>query len=439
MERLKAIRVQKLFGSLDHSIDLDNNSGITILHGANGSGKSTILRAIEEISHGLPLVLMTIPFDSFSFEFESGTTLSLKRGRTKYIELSLLHKDQKTAERWKIGSSERIDEWRQRYRHFRSDILHMERLSHWDLDDIVAISMIALENNDFDFLSALSRKHGRLEEQYQLFDTKASIPAWLAEFWKTFECSLIEEQRLLAPDADSNRHPRFKRVVSRFADLLKSSISAVLNGYANRAQRLDRTFPHRVISEVKTEPSPGPQLGNDLLALERRVAELQEAGLLDNAPSMSDISAQSLRTKAVRRILSVFAKDTADKLSVFDDIYSRITLFESLINSHLAHKTVHVSRQEGLSFRMNDGQPLRPEALSSGEQHILVLFFKLIFERHHLVLIDEPELSLHPAWQVRFISDLEKIRELGRIDFILATHSPEIIGDNWDMTRALKV
>ena len=50
--------------------------------------------------------------------------------------------------------------------------------------------------------------------------------------------------------------------------------------------------------------------------------------------------------------------------------------------------------------------------------------------RGSLILIDEPELSLHIAWQEEFVPDLMAIAELSRLDFLLATHSPYIVGNH---------
>lgn len=73
--------------------------------------------------------------------------------------------------------------------------------------------------------------------------------------------------------------------------------------------------------------------------------------------------------------------------------------------------------------------------LSSGEQEILVLFYKLIFESDvNIILIDEPEISLHISWQKEILNDFKKIIELNRnIHVIIATHSPQILSDNWDL------
>lgn len=45
-----------------------------------------------------------------------------------------------------------------------------------------------------------------------------------------------------------------------------------------------------------------------------------------------------------------------------------------------------------------------------------------------MILIDEPELSLHVAWQKKFIDDLFNIIKNKKINVIIATHSPYIIG-----------
>ena len=46
-----------------------------------------------------------------------------------------------------------------------------------------------------------------------------------------------------------------------------------------------------------------------------------------------------------------------------------------------------------------------------------------------VLLVDEPELSLHIDWQRKFIS---KISKLSGNKLILATHSPDIIYDHVD-------
>ncbi|MBT9523423.1 MAG: ATP-binding protein [Dechloromonas sp.] len=64
---------------------------------------------------------------------------------------------------------------------------------------------------------------------------------------------------------------------------------------------------------------------------------------------------------------------------------------------------------------------------SSGEQQLLSSLFGLVAEMQDdaLVLIDEPELSLHPSWQTQFLDLLSLvIRPFNGCHVLVATHSP---------------
>ena len=70
----------------------------------------------------------------------------------------------------------------------------------------------------------------------------------------------------------------------------------------------------------------------------------------------------------------------------------------------------------------------------------MVLLYELLFkvQKYSLALIDEPELSLHVSWQRQFLEDLQEVRKLTQINMLIATHSPDIIQDRWDLTVELK-
>jgi len=93
------------------------------------------------------------------------------------------------------------------------------------------------------------------------------------------------------------------------------------------------------------------------------------------------------------------------------------------------------------NFSTKNGTILPLENLSSGEQHELVLFYELLFRvtPGSLILIDEPELSLHIVWQEQFLKDVEQITQLSDIDLVLATHSPDIISDRRDLVVELEM
>ena len=78
-----------------------------------------------------------------------------------------------------------------------------------------------------------------------------------------------------------------------------------------------------------------------------------------------------------------------------------------------------------------EGDILYPYQLSSGEKQMLVILLTVLVQdnRHGVLFMDEPEISLHVEWQQRLISI---IRELNpNVQIILTTHSPAVIMDGW--------
>jgi len=101
---------------------------------------------------------------------------------------------------------------------------------------------------------------------------------------------------------------------------------------------------------------------------------------------------------------------------------------------------VKIDPNRGFSFFTQKNKPLDLKDLSSGEQHEVVLLYELIFKTkpNTLVLIDEPEISLHIAWQNEFLNDIMEIIRLQQIQVLIATHSPQIINEYWDLTVNLE-
>ena len=79
-------------------------------------------------------------------------------------------------------------------------------------------------------------------------------------------------------------------------------------------------------------------------------------------------------------------------------------------------------------FENSAGEEFNINDLSSGEKQLFLrtLSIKMLEPKNSIILIDEPELSLHPKWQQRIIEVYKKIGENNQI--IIATHSPHILG-----------
>lgn len=117
----------------------------------------------------------------------------------------------------------------------------------------------------------------------------------------------------------------------------------------------------------------------------------------------------------------------------------KVSAFKKIINSYgFTNKTLQIAPRYGYRFiaTNNDSSILSYDNLSSGEQHILIMTYDLLFnaDDDSLILIDEPELSFHLEWQGIFLNLLETICQLRSIQCIVCTHSPEIFRYQWNMS-----
>ena len=119
-----------------------------------------------------------------------------------------------------------------------------------------------------------------------------------------------------------------------------------------------------------------------------------------------DLTMKEVTSKVVNEINSIFDILELDvKLKGFSKDEKTMPVFEN---------------SAGEEFDIND--------LSSGEKQLFLrtLSIKMLEPKNSIILIDEPELSLHPKWQQRIIEVYKKIGENNQI--IIATHSPHILG-----------
>ena len=207
--------------------------------------------------------------------------------------------------------------------------------------------------------------------------------------------------------------------------------------YAELSQSLDRTFPVRLVQHAGSDTLTNEEIRERLREFEAKRERLTESGLLDREGNAFQLPSTIDETKA--SVLAVYIGDVAKKLEVFDELADKIDFFRNIVNRRFRHKRMVVSRNAGIQFTTDAGQPFDPTNLSSGEQHELVMLYELLFNVHQdsLILIDEPEISLHIAWQEEFLPDLAEMVRLSGFNVLIATHSPQIINDRWDLTVEL--
>ena len=107
---------------------------------------------------------------------------------------------------------------------------------------------------------------------------------------------------------------------------------------------------------------------------------------------------------------------------------NRFSQATELVNKILDGKRIARVEKGRVVIETKEGETHGLDDLSSGEKQLALLLIDISrrIVPHSVILIDEPEISLHPAWQRGLVVALDKIIEQYDAQVIMATHSPEI-------------
>lgn len=448
--RITEIEIKGLFGIFNHRVPLNLDERTTIITGPNGLGKTVLLRMVDGLLTSQTFKFRRIPFDEFRLDFEENKS-----------SLSVVGSIAAECEFDDIASSSREMEYRFKEKGKRA---RTHKVPRPKIEDGFRSSVSMIE----DEVWGLERTGPRawrynltgetldLEDIYERFGDQLhqglvlgqNDPDWLKKLRESTPVRLIETQRLLErPSGPSVRSRTFYRTsralmkpsVAVYSEELALAIQSKLAESAELSQDLDRTFPRRVMSQETGSQMKSSELQVELDRLEEKRRHLIEVGLLD-AGQQSDLGLIGEIDDEMLGVLSIYVRDTERKLSIFDDMASRIDLLRRMINSRFLYKELNFSREQGFVFTNPHGEEVPVIGLSSGEQHRLVLLYELLFRVREgsLILIDEPELSLHVVWQEGFLKDVQDIARNRNFDVVIATHSPQIINTRWDLVVELK-
>ncbi len=446
--RIKRVFVEGLFNIFNYDIPMNMDDRITIIHALNGFGKTTILRMIDGLFNASYGHFRVLPFARFGVEFEDNSVVEVAKSA-----------ESDDGQRHKQGDTPRgngkslVIRWAGHEPYYMSS-LHERELSFpiGAIEEIVPHLIRigprrwrASGGEVLDLDDVLARYGDILPIRHP---AEGDEPDWLRKLRKSMPVRFIRTERLANPQKEprggrGDRTIRPTPAVLTYAGELASSIRSTLTKYAELSQSLDRTFPARLVAQSPSDGITKNEISQRLTEFEEKRKRLVDAGLLDQETDphfqMSGSGDQTI-DDAKAGILAVYVADVEKKLSVFDTLADKIELFTSIINRRFRHKRMVISRDNGITFTTDAGQPLDATSLSSGEQHEVVMLYELLFKvrRDSLILIDEPEISLHIAWQSQFLHDLTGMTELSGFDVLLATHSPEVINERWDLTVELQ-
>lgn len=446
---LEAFQIIGLYDEFDYTIPLNTETHVTAVIAPNGAGKTLCLKAIDSLFKKDWKFFRGIIFDASRYLFSDGTFIDIirKNSNAENVDFDdnseeeqslyiLMHHDGVTL-RSLLPPGKRHPSRRYEY--------HLPFLQRVGPD-----RWLDARNRSIIRSREIEKKYSEELPGPPKEFVDREVLASIFSFLQKINCNFIETQRLIVLSQDIEEEEdeeqgfflshagKAQFAIEQKADMLKSIIRSELTKYAALSQSLDRTFPQRVIRSA-IEHRAVSDIAEELEYLDTLRKQYMSVGILESEHDAPvNMPSGSYDDEAINALLGVYVEDNKKKLNALAEIYEKISLFKTLMENRFGKKEIEINKADGLVVTYK-GRRIPVEKLSSGEQHQLVLFFSLLFEipSNSLILIDEPEISLHIAWQKKFIGDLIEIIKLRNFDVVLATHSPQLIGRWTDLVVEL--
>lgn len=440
MMRLKRISVKYLFGIYEHEIDFSNDN-VTLLLGDNGVGKSTIFKFVNAFFKEDYASLLAIEFGVFEIELMDGSIFVISRDNNEEGDIDLFisfikPSGEESTVTLSIIESTRSEAVRKIRRYFPKTYRTIDDNRYRD----------TRTHEEYSIDEVVEKLQSIIPETIK---EQLVFPLWLKQEVGKVNMVYVGAQRVLTPMENKEAEDgavKYKNTLSLFSEDLCKIIAESINAASRVASELDSTYPKRLMAcfqnnNISTETIPS--LSSKLKEIEEKQQEYARIGLLpyDSKNSMRFSTWHGLDRRIMSTVLSTYIHDMERKLSAYEHIYMKLSLFSYLANGYLQDKKLTIDSQKGFIIKSdyNDNKVIEIDRLSSGEQNILILFYDLIFkaEPESVLLFDEPEISLHVVWQRRFIDDLLRVIQINPIQVCVATHSPSLINAHWNITQEI--
>ena len=427
---IKYLKTNGLFGRYNHTIKFSD--GVSIIIGDNGVGKTVCLKILKSLFNGDFGYLLRLDYLSIVISFGREIwTISKKKSDNKDDILDIF--DDNDADNYDLVIESNLNG----IHLVKSDDAFMKLPPYLEQ---------AGENEWFD------RRRGAFIDEKELFiryrvrrETRG-LPVWVRRRLNDNSVRLIDTQRIYRNE-NSGRSVEIGRTISKYVKDIAEIIRNEQNKAGSIAANLDRTFPSRLIEVLANHTAITSKATIDkLLDVDELSKSLHQVGLTEYRKDSILKNLQQI-DDTILTVLSLYAEDMKKKLEAYSDIQGKLQLFFEIINARFVNKKCILNNNNEFCFVAEDkdsngnkwGQIIEPSLLSSGEQNEFVLFYDLLFNcaSKNLILIDEPELSLHIKWQQMMIGDLQRICEHNKLNILIATHSPDLIGNHWSLVQIL--
>ncbi|MDU7339383.1 MAG: AAA family ATPase [Clostridium sp.] len=473
---ISRIEISNLFDMFTYDIKL--NDDLTIITSPNGYGKSTILRMINNLTSGNYYSFLHESFSKVVFYLSENIDENEKKKKKAAIAKDLFGDFFNDGDDFFNIFDIEDDTNSLRY---KIEIIKNNRvitISDVNVDDSpTAIVELPPENELSALMSSIEAKTTISRIDYnswmndytgEIFNSRELIykhidilndedrnrifknTTWLDNVVKRLNSYFISTDRIRSNFTRSrhfrsrSRNEKSSSMIDNLAALISEKIQDGIRNQFEIGRKKETTFPERLIQSLnKNNNDKNIVNERELLSLisdiQKYEDDFSKLGLISESTSRTTSQLSSFfdyeNSGTGNVVLKIYLDDIKSKFKALDNLADQLRLFTETLNDLISFKEIKIDSRKGFVVQPKNGRKMiNISELSSGEQHMIVMIGKLIFEskKGDLILIDEPEISLHPSWQEGYIASLEQIRKKREFKILMATHSTMIIGNRWN-------
>ena len=444
---IESVEILGLHGRFDMRMEF--SEGVNIVYGVNGAGKTTMLHVLANAANFDLERFTTVAFHSISVkiagwaEIVISTEPSQDPDHWSQITLRVDGEEMLALPHWEARSERDEREWNSKIRKIQAwkrdmgiplEVTYFPAFrtmsEAWSSLEFSEVWKSGVERNRFVHSAVQRRMLSHRESE-------------ISERWQDYELQTTLAREIFGPFVPQIRYPspreiqrdlddEIRRAQNRLAGgdqfLLSETFQGVFSAISRRESD-DR-------DEIRAPNEIWESIRNQLYQLQNLQSEYGLPDIDSDFDALrSDLGSPSNLTRAndvtTTRVLSVYEHVLAERRKNLQEAFDTVRAYITAVNHFFNEKQlVTASTDENdttprLHIKHWDGTLSELDTLSSGERQVAGLIYSASrVAQGNVVLVDEPELSLHIDWQRTIIKAM--VEQLPSKQLIVCTHSPVI-------------